>query len=141
MPTVAEIMTSDPAFVAPDTPLQEALVIMKRHHCRQLPVVVNDRLVGIITDRDLRLAMNSPFVLHERGDNEALLRNTSVVDCMTSNPLTVDADAPASTAADLMNTYKFGGLPVLRDGRLVGIVTVTDILQSYIALLTEIDKQ
>ncbi len=54
---------------------------------------------------------------------------------MTPHPLTVEASAPATLAADLLRTYKFGGLPVLDGGRLVGIVTVSDILASYIALL------
>ncbi len=134
MLTVADIMTANPATATLETSLQEVIRLMKHHNCRQLPVIVEDRLVGIITDRDVRLAMNSPFVLHERSDNEALLRNITTADCMTSDPLTVDADAPASAAADLMNSYKFGGLPVTRAGKLVGIVTVTDVLRSYIAL-------
>lgn len=141
MLTVANIMTADPAAANPETPLQEAIQLMKHHNCRQLPVVVKDRLVGIITDRDVRLAMNSPFVLHERSDNEALLRDITTADCMTSDPLTVDADAPASIAADLMNSYKFGGLPVTREGKLVGIVTVTDILKSYITLCTSAEGE
>ncbi len=134
MLTVADIMTANPVTATLEMPLQEAIRLMKHHNCRQLPVVVKDRLVGIITDRDVRLAMNSPFVLHERSDDEALLHNVTIADCMTSDPLTVDADAAASLAADLMNSYKFGGLPVIREGKLVGIVTVTDILRSYIAL-------
>jgi acetoin utilization protein AcuB len=85
--------------------------------------------------------MNSPFVLHERADDEALLRNTTAADCMTSDPLTVEAGAPASAAADLLNSYKFGGLPVVRNGKLVGILTVTDILRSYITLVTSTEGQ
>jgi acetoin utilization protein AcuB len=140
MRTVADIMTADPDSANPETTLKEALTMMKRHSCRQLPVVVSGRLAGIVTDRDIRLAMNSPFVLHERGDDESLMRNITVADCMTANPLTVDADAPASHAADLMNTYKFGGLPVIRDGKLVGIVTVSDILRSYIEISADAEE-
>ena len=135
MLTVADIMTRDPITVTPQTKLGEVVRLMKQHACRQLPVIEGDRLVGIITDRDVRLMMNSPLTLHERADDLALLQHVPVEACMTPHPLTVEANAPAALAADLMRTYKFGGLPVLKDGKLVGIVTVSDILTSYIALL------
>lgn len=132
---VADIMTANPVTTAPDSPLHEAIRLMKHLNCRQLPIVTEDgRLVGILTDRDVRLAMHSPFVLHERSDDDALLHNVTAADCMTSSPLTVDAEAPATVAADMMSTYKFGALPVMRESTLVGIVTTTDILRSYIAL-------
>jgi acetoin utilization protein AcuB len=134
MLTVADIMTVNPVTAGPEMSLQDAIRLMKHRGCRQLPVVSDNRLVGILSDRDIRLAMNSPFVLHERSDDEALLVNTTAADCMTADPLTIEADAPASAAADLMNSYKFGGLPVVQNGKLVGIVTVTDILRSYISL-------
>ncbi len=135
MLTVADIMTRDPVTVEPQTKLGEVVRLMKQHACRQLPVVQSGRLVGIITDRDVRLMMNSPLTLHERADDLALLQHVPVEACMTPHPLTVEASAPATLAADLLRTYKFGGLPVLDGGRLVGIVTVSDILASYIALL------
>ncbi len=132
---VADIMTSNPAVARLDTKLGEVLGLMKERACRQLPVVDRRQVVGIITDRDIRLAMNSPLVLHERSTDQALLNTATAESCMTSDPITVDADAPASDAAEILRKYKFGGLPVLRDGRLVGIVTVSDILKSYIKLL------
>jgi acetoin utilization protein AcuB len=134
---VSDIMTPDPATVSPTTSLGFVIGLMKRFSCRQLPVMDGERLVGIITDRDLRLAMNSPLVLHERADDQTLLSNTSAELVMTTGPMTVDANAPAIDAARLLNKYKFGALPVLRDGRLVGIITVSDILASYISLLEQ----
>lgn len=141
MLTVSDIMTRDPATVDLDMSLRDAIIQMKRRSCRQLPVLSGERVVGIITDRDIRLAMNSPFVLHDRSDDESILMNTKIADCMTASPLTIEAGAPASSAADMLRTYKFGGLPVVEDGRLVGIVTVTDILQSFINLVSEFSKQ
>lgn len=135
MPTVAEVMTTPATTIAPDATIEVAIRVMKQHLCRQLPVVVEEKVVGIVTDRDVRLAMNSPFILRERGEDEAILRNTLVRDCMTPDPLTISYDAPASLAADLLMTYKFGGIPVVSDGKLVGIITTSDILKNYIALL------
>src|SRR4051812_10242117 len=134
---VSDIMTPNPVTVAPTTPLGEVIGLMKAHSCRQLPVLDGERLVGIITDRDLRLVMNSPLVLHDRADDRALLTNTTAELSMTTGPMTIDADTLAIEAARLLNKYKFGALPVLRDGRLVGIITVSDIVASYIALLEQ----
>ncbi len=134
MITVADVMTRNPIRVAPDLPLRDVIGLMKAHGCRQLPVVDGERLVGIISDRDVRLAMNSPLVQHDRLEDEELLSHITAADCMTPDPLTIEATALAVEAADLMRRYKFGGLPVLDHGELVGIVTVTDILVSFIQL-------
>lgn len=137
MLTVGDIMTRKPTTVHPDTPLREVIGLMKVRACRQLPVVDDHRLVGIITDRDIRLAMNSPLVLHERSDDLRLLNDTTADVCMTPNPMTIEASAPAKLAATLLQTYKFGALPVVDNGSLVGIVTTSDILHSYIDWLTK----
>lgn len=134
---VCDIMTPHPASIIPETPLREVLGLMKDHQCRQLPVVDGDHVVGIVTDRDVRLVMNSPLTMRERFEDELLLRTVTAADCMTPNPMTVDINDPAATAADLLRTFKFGGLPVVDSGRLVGIVTVSDILVSFIKLLRE----
>jgi acetoin utilization protein AcuB len=141
MLVVDDIMTLDPATVSPATPLGEAIGSMKRCGCRQLPVVDQGNLVGIVTDRDIRLAMNSPLILHEREDDQYLLTQTPVESCMTTNPLTIEANLPASEAAQLMMTYKFGALPVVHEGQLVGILTVTDILRSFITLAAAADNR
>jgi CBS domain-containing protein len=82
--------------------------------------------------------MNSPLVLHERSEDVKLLNETTAETVMTSNPMTIAASAPARLAAALLQTYKFGGLPVLDNDQLVGIVTVSDILNSYIYLLNNV---
>jgi acetoin utilization protein AcuB len=132
-------MTAIPCTVAPDDSLGEVIRLMKERRCRQLPVVKEGQIVGIITDRDIRLAMNSPFVAHEGEDNITLMRHIPAEACMTPDPVTIDADAPAEVAADLLCAYKFGGLPVVRGGDLVGIVTVTDILRHYVDLVRQIE--
>jgi len=140
MLTVSDIMTPHPITIQRNMPLSTVIGLMKSHHCRQLPVVEEDRLVGIVSDRDVRLAMNSPLILHERADDQTLLTTTTAEACMTADPLTVTPDTPAAQAALLMKTYKFGALPVARNGRLVGIVTVSDILDSYMTLLAAQEK-
>jgi acetoin utilization protein AcuB len=130
-------MTTCPVTVGRDTSLGEIIGIMKSHACRQLPVVEDGRLIGIITDRDVRLVMNSPLTMREHAQDQALLNSVTAEACMTANPMTIESAAPATLAANLMKTYKFGALPVVDEGALVGIVATSDILDSYIGLLGE----
>jgi acetoin utilization protein AcuB len=131
---VGDLMTSDPETVRPDTTLRKVVERMKIGCCRQLPVIDHDgRLVGIITDRDVRLAMNSPIVLHGRWQDEELLDTAVAESCMTPDPVTVSSTTPAYRAAETLSAYKFGALPVVDDGRLVGIITVTDFLDRFAA--------
>ena len=84
MLAVRDLMTVDPETVGVDTPLRDIVNIMKRSACRQLPVVDGEgHVVGIITDRDVRLAMNSPIVLHGRWQDERLLDTATASSCMT----------------------------------------------------------
>ena len=143
MLTVNDLMTAIPFTVATDTPLRHVIEVMKTEACRQLPVLENGELVGIITDRDVRLVMNSPMVLHGRWQDEELLDRVDAGSCMTANPLTVSPDTPAYEAAHILSLYKFGALPVVDKGILVGIITVTDFLDNFASRQAEsiIDNQ
>ena len=132
---VRDIMTPNPITVQCSAMLVEVIGLMKAHKCRQLPVLEGHRLAGIVTDRDIRLAAHSSLVLREHSEDLTFWQNATAQDCMTYNPLTVEPNKPATHAAELLNRYKFGALPVVENGQLVGIVTVSDILSSYIALL------
>ena len=131
MLTVNDLMTAVPDTVTPQTPLRTVIGIMKTGGYRQIPVLDKGRLVGIITDRDIRLIMNSPIVLHDRSQDEELLANVTVESCMTPNPVTVTPDTPAYRAAEMLSMYKFGALPVVEGTELVGIVTTTDFLNYF----------
>jgi acetoin utilization protein AcuB len=133
-------MTPSPITIQRDANLGDVIALMKVHACRQIPVLDGEQLIGLVTDRDVRLAMNSPFTLHERTADQSLLNNVTAEACMTANPMTVEINAPASLAARLMKSYKFGSLPVVDNGKLVGIITVTDILSSYMTLLAMLSK-
>lgn len=130
--TVRELMTPSPAIVLPDTSMRHVYKLMKTKPCRQLPVVDHGRLIGIITDRDLRLALNESSMEHISWGNDSRLDRLVAKDFMTENPATVTPLTSARIAADMLATFKFGALPVMEDGSLVGIVTVTDFLNYFI---------
>lgn len=130
MLTVRDLMTAKPDTVGPTASLREVLARMNRDGCRHLPVVEGGRLVGIITDRDVRLAVNSPLIAEDQAlHREEILDGIEAQACMTREPVSVAPDTPAREAADLLRLYKFGGLPVLESGALVGIVTTVDFLR------------
>ncbi len=135
MVKVADVMTKNPETISPDEPLRAAMEKMQSGKFRRLPVVQDGALVGIISDRDLRRATNSPLVLHERWYDDMLLDHISVLGAMTPIPITVAADAPLLDAVRLMRDHKIGGLPVLSGETLVGIITETDALNYLIHLL------
>ncbi len=107
---------------------------MNRAGYRHLPVVANDKLVGIITDRDLRLAVNSP-VVKEGADlkRETVLDGVRVDDCMIPDPQCVSSNTPLHEVADLLSLNKFGAMPVVDEGKLVGMISYIDFLKHYTA--------
>ena len=132
MLTVRSLMTPDPETVEPLAPLHAVVVMMNRGGWHHLPVVEDDFLVGMITDRDVRLAVNSPLIFDEsRLPRAAVLESIVVSECMSRDPITIDIDAAARQAADTLAVHGFGALPVLEKDRLVGILTVTDFLRHY----------
>jgi acetoin utilization protein AcuB len=124
--------------ITPTSSIGAAIELMRQHGFRRLPVVEEGKLVGIVTDRDLRQATNSPLVLRERWYSEFLLEAIKVRSCMTADPITVEPSTPVVDAARRLRQHKIGGLPVVAadDGnRVVGMVTVTDMLDCLIHLL------
>lgn len=120
MLTVNEIMTTLPITIDPEMKVSEAAEIMSRESCQHLPVLDGQKLVGILSDRDIRLAKNS-----------ALFHSATTESCMTYSPITITADTSAEQAAELLALYKIGSLPVVENGNLVGIVTVNDFLKHF----------
>ncbi len=134
-PTVDLVMTREPAWIAPGDSIRTAIQRMRERQCRRLPVIENGLVVGIVSDRDLRRATNSPLVLRERWYDEFMLDHVQVSACMTAKPVTVTPGTPIVDAAKLMRDKKFGGLPVVVEGRLAGIVTETELLNYLIQTL------
>ncbi|MEZ4615488.1 MAG: CBS domain-containing protein [Caldilineaceae bacterium] len=137
MITVNDIMTANPATVHSEASLEHAVTIMKTVGCRQLPVLEGDQLVGIITERDIRLAVTASaadmdFTHHKE------LANFAVGEFMTANPKTVAPNVAVADAAQLLGLFKIGALPVVEQKQLVGIITVTDCLACLSDQLEEI---
>ena len=134
-PVIDLVMTRNPATISPTDSIRTAVNRMKEKKCRRLPVVDNGKLVGIVSDRDLRRATNSPLVLRERWYDDFMLDHISVRACMTENPMTVTPRTSIVDAAKLIREHKFGGLPVVDGEKLVGILTETDLLNYLIWML------
>ena len=131
---VKDLMSEKLEVVAPDAPLHDVLKTMNRAGYRHIPVIADDKLVGIITDRDIRLAVNSP-VIKQNDDlsREAILDGVKVKDCMTPEPQCVSSDTPLNEVAEVLSLNKFGAMPVLDDGKVVGMISYIDFLKHYAA--------
>ncbi|MDZ7707873.1 MAG: CBS domain-containing protein [Trueperaceae bacterium] len=133
---VREFMHSEPVTISPDTPLLEAEWRMQEGGFRHLPIVDgDDRLVGIVSDRDLREAAPSDATVLSRQELTYLLSRLKVKDVMTKPVLTARPAEPAEAAAIRMRENKVGALPVVDDERLVGIVTTADMLDALVRAL------
>lgn len=130
---VREIMSQLVITVTPEDSLKTALE-RTEWAGRHIPVVQeSNKVIGIITDRDIRLAMNSPLVLRERVQDERLLNDVPVAACMTPDPILIEETADVVEAITLMLEGKFSGLPVVTQTthELVGVITTTDILKAF----------
>lgn len=118
---VRDVMRRRLVVIGPETPCEKARLLMDEHRIRHLPVVAAGRLIGMVSDRDLRSAVReAPGTVARR--------------IMTPDPLTVTSQTRVEHAARLMLDARVGSLPVV-DGDLVGIVTYTDLLRALVEVL------
>lgn len=137
---VVDIMTAEPKTISPKATLRQAIQLMEDHHFMHVPVISRQKhLVGIISDRDCRRAINSPYILRERWQDETLIDSLDVRSVMSPAPIIVEPYAPATEAARLMLTHNIGCLPVMRAETLVGIVTRSDILVAFMQMYSKIE--
>ncbi|HWP58609.1 MAG TPA: CBS domain-containing protein, partial [Candidatus Acidoferrales bacterium] len=135
---VVDLMTADPVALSPWDTIQQADELMNEHRIRQLPVVADAELVGIITDRDIRSFL-SGRLFSTPAEREAAL-NTKVEAVMSPDPITVGPDDDLRDAVELLIEEKIGGIPVVEnDRRLVGIITYVDALRRFLDVLDEKD--
>ncbi|HET9222634.1 MAG TPA: CBS domain-containing protein [Roseiflexaceae bacterium] len=130
---VADWMNTPPIVVAPTLTLAEAQRLMEQRHVRRLPVVKDGQLVGIVTLGDLRAAGPSAASTLSVYEWRALLEQATVAECMTRDPITIAPDTPVLYAARQMLLHKISGLPVVEDGRVVGVITESDLFRLLIA--------
>lgn len=128
---VRDLMTAAPITVAPDLNVLDARRRMADHRIRHLLVVEHDQMVGIVTDRDIRLNLPSPATSLSVWEVNYLLARLTVGQVMTKAVVTVDPERDAGTAARIMVDDKIGALPVMEKGRLVGIVTESDFVRAF----------
>jgi len=126
---VRYVMTVNPVTVGPDAPLRQAVNLMRERKIRHLPVVEDgERLVGILTDRDVRHAALVPALAEHLAWEPRRLKALRVRDVMTWSVVTTHPEATLAQAGMTMFQRRIGSLPVVDNGRLVGILTETDIL-------------
>lgn len=133
---VVDIMTAHPITIGVHQTLQNALEVMDQNRIKHLPVVSSDNhIIGIVSDRDCRYALNSPFISREHWRAEGnRIKNLSLRTIMTPAPIIVEPHVPASEAARLMLLHRIGCLPVMRAETLIGIVTRSDVLVAFMSI-------
>jgi acetoin utilization protein AcuB len=132
---VGERMSKHVITISPDMPIAEALNMMKVEKVRRFPVVKEGKLLGLVSDKDLLNASPSPVSTLSIWEMNYLLNKITVSEVMVKNVLTVTEDTPIEQAARMMADNKIGGLPVMRDGGVVGIITETDLFKMFLELL------
>ena len=129
--TVRELMTGALITATPETPVLDARSLMQKERIRHLLVTEGTRLVGIVTDRDIRLNLPSQATSLSMWEVNYLLAKLTVNKVMTRSVIITGPDQDAADAARLLLEHKIGALPVLDGEHLIGIVTETDVLRAF----------
>ena len=133
---VRDRMTERPITVNEDTPVDRALRLMRDEKVRRFPVLdKRGKLVGIVSEKDLLYVSPSPATSLSMYEIPYLLSKIKVRDTMAKDVISVAEDTPLEEAARIMADNKIGGLPVTRDGKLVGIITETDLFKVFLEML------
>lgn len=126
--------------IKPELPIMDALKLMQREKIRRTPVVKNNKLVGIVSDKDLLNAGPSDATSLSVWEVNYLMSKITVGDVMSKDVLTVEEDTPIEEAARIMVDNKIGGLPVMRNGSVVGLITETDLFKIFLELMGARDE-
>jgi Predicted transcriptional regulator, contains C-terminal CBS domains len=130
---VADRMIANPVTIAPDTTVNTAKELMKEHNFRRLPVVENEKLIGWVTENDLRQVAPSSATTLSVYEVNYLLAKLKIRDVMRKDLIVAREDAPIEDAALLMLRHKIGGMPVVNsEEKLVGVITETDLFKAFL---------
>lgn len=132
---VEKRMSSPVITIEPNMPIMDALDLMRNKGIRRTPIVKNGKLIGIVSDKDLLNAAPSDATSLSVWELNYLLAKITVSEIMTKKVITVTQDTPLEEAAHLMAVNKIGGLPVLKNGYLVGLITETDLFRIFLELM------
>jgi acetoin utilization protein AcuB len=138
---VGDYMTKEPFTVGEDASMKEAVDLLRQHHIRHLPVVLGPKLIGIVTDRDIRKASPSLLSGVDMSEYEEVLANTPISRVMTREPFTVTADTELRGAVQILVDKKVGALPVVNGENLVGIFTEIDALKVLLGVLSRVPQR
>jgi acetoin utilization protein AcuB len=139
---VSELMTPKAVTIAHDATVGKAIEVMTRYEIRRLPVTKDGKLVGIISDRDLRQLGGRPSLKLSKSDRDDAYLQLPVEEAMTLNVITIRENHSVQDAIASMIKHKIGGLPVVdRDGALVGILSEQDVLKYCLSLLEQEDER
>lgn len=130
---VKDRMSSDPVIVRTNTSLKDALDLVRSNPFRHLPVLdENDKLVGIVTEKSLVYASPTPSTTLSVFEVDYILSRTKVGQIIQGEVISVGPDLPIEEAARVMIDHRFGCLPVVKDDKLIGIISDTDIFRVFV---------
>jgi acetoin utilization protein AcuB len=132
---VGERMSRPVISVSPDAPINEVLAMFRKEHIRRAPVMKNGKLLGIVSERDLLNASPSSATTLSVWELNYLISKVKVKHVMSKKVISVDKDTPMEEAARIMADKKIGGLPVTSAGKVVGIITETDLFKIFLELM------
>jgi acetoin utilization protein AcuB len=133
---VRDYMTPDPVTLEPEDSLMRVLELMRLRGVRHIPVVLAGELVGLVAEGDVKRA--EPSTLSDTQDHfNEVMEQTPISRIMIHEPLTVTADTPLLKAAETLYSTKYGSVPVVEDGRCIGILTDNDLLHALVDILRE----
>ena len=128
-------MTTNPFTISPDLTIPDAHEIMSKNNVKRLPVVKDGRLVGVVSKEDIAQASPSKATSFSVGEITYLLARTKISGIMNKDVITITSDALLEEAAIVMRSNDVGFLPVVDGGKLVGVITESDIFDAFISLL------
>jgi acetoin utilization protein AcuB len=137
---VGERMSRPVISVSPDASIHDVLAMFKKEHIHRAPVLKDGKLVGIISQGDLMNASPSPVTTLSVWEMNYLLSKVTVKHVMTKKVLTLNVDTPIEEAARMMADNQIGGMPVLNNGRIVGVITEGDLFKVFLELMGARDK-
>ena len=129
---VRQWMTPSPVTIGSSASLGEAIRLLVKHNVRELPVVERGKLIGIVTDRDIRQVSPSYPLFRDEEEIRAHLDSMKVSCAMSLDPIVVEPTDDMIEAASMMIRYRIGSLPVVHEKRVVGIVSVTDVMKLFL---------
>lgn len=137
---VGERMSHPVISVSPNTPVMDALAMFKAEGIRRAPVMLEGKMVGIVSDKDLMNASPSSATTLSVWEINYLMSKVTVSQVMTRKVKTVDVNTPIEDAARMMSDSKIGGMPVTADGKVVGMISATDLFRVLLEMMGAREK-